>query len=64
MALWAFACIGGCTTGSAVVFGQERTPIDPATVTLYDERPADYKVVGTVEAASDVLFFIFLTSRP
>ncbi len=55
----AFACISGCTTGSAVVTGQERTPIDPATVTLYDEPPTDYEVIGIVEAASDVLFFIF-----
>ncbi len=59
MALWAFACIGGCTTGSAVVFGQERSPIDPAAVTLYDEPPTDYEEIGIVEAASDVLFLIF-----
>jgi len=57
--LLAFACIGGCTTGSAVATGQERSPIDPATVTLYDEPPTDYEVIGIVEAASDVLFFIF-----
>ncbi len=52
--LLAFACISGCTTGSAVVTGQERSPIDPAAVTLYDDPPADYEVVGIVEAASDV----------
>ena len=56
--LLAFASAGGCTTGSAVVTGQERSPIDPAAVTLYDERPADYKVVGIVEAASDVILFL------
>ena len=61
--LLAFACIGGCTTGSAVVTGQERSPIDPAAVTLYDERPADYKVVGTVEAASDVFLFYNKTAE-
>ena len=55
--LLAFACISGCTTGSAIVTGQERSPIDPAAVTLYDDPPADYKVVGTVEAASDVFPF-------
>ncbi len=57
MTLLAFACIGGCTTGSAVVTGQERSPIDPAAVTLYDDRPADYEVVGIVEAASDAFPF-------
>jgi len=61
--LLAFAFIGGCTTGSAVVTGQERSPIDPAAVTLYDERPADYKVVGTVEVASDVFLFFYKTAQ-
>ena len=55
--LCAFACISGCTTGTAVVTGQERSPIDPGAVTLYAEPPAQYEVVGTVEAASDVLLF-------
>ncbi len=55
--LLAFACISGCTTGSAIVTGQERSPIDPAAVTLYYDPPADYDVVGIVEAASDVFPF-------
>ncbi len=55
--LWAFACISGCTTGSAIVTGQERSPIDPAAITLYFDPPADYEVVGIVEAASDVFPF-------
>ncbi len=59
MTLLAFAFISGCTTGSAVVIGQERSPIDPAAVTLYDDPPADYEVVGTVEAASN--FFLIST---
>ena len=53
----AFACISGCTTGTAVVTGQERSQNDPAAVTLYAEPPAHYEVVGIVEAASGVLFF-------
>ncbi len=57
MTLLAFACIGGCTTGSAVATGQERSPIDPAAVTLYFDPPADYEVVGIVEAASDAFPF-------
>ena len=52
----AFAFISGCTTGSAIVTGQERNPIDPAAVTLYDEPPAEYEVVGIVVAATDVNF--------
>jgi len=55
--LLAFTCIGGCTTGSAVATGQERSPIDPAAVTLYFDPPADYEVVGIVEAASDAFPF-------
>ncbi len=37
--------------------GQERSPIDPAAVTLYAEPPAHYEAVGIVEAASGVFFF-------
>ncbi len=61
--LLAFACISGCTTGSAVVTGQGRSPIDPAAVTLYDERPANYEVVGIVEAASGVFLFYDKTAE-
>ncbi len=51
------ACIGGCfTSGSAFVTGQERSPIDPAAVTLYAEPPAQYDVVGIVDAVSDIEF--------
>lgn len=53
--LLAFAFISGCTTGSAVVTGQERSPIDPAAVTLFDDPPADFEVIGIVEASSDVI---------
>jgi len=53
----AFACISGCTTGTAVVTGQERSQNDPAAVTFYGEPPAHYEVVGIVEAASGVFFF-------
>ena len=52
--LLAFACISGCTTGTALVTGQERSPIDTGAVTLYSELPAHYEVVGIIEAASDV----------
>ncbi len=52
----AFACISGCTTGSAIVTGQERSRIDPAAVTLYAEPPTHYEVVGIVEAVSNIEF--------
>ena len=52
--LLAFACISGCTTGTAVVTGQERSSIATGAVTLYSELPAHYEVVGIIEAASDV----------
>ena len=55
--LWAFACISGCTTGSAIVTGQERDSIDPADVILYAEPPSNYEVVGIVETVSGVFFF-------
>jgi len=52
--LFVSACTCGCATGSAIVLGQERSPIDPAIVTLYAEPPPHYEVVGTVKAASGV----------
>ncbi len=61
--LFAFACISGCTTGSAVATGQERSPIDPAAVTLYYDPPADYEVGGIIEAASGVFLFYDKTAE-
>lgn len=55
--LFTVASCSACTTGSAWVTGQERSPIDPGEVTLYDEPPASYDLVGFVEAASDVRLF-------
>ena len=54
--------IAGCA-GHATVTGQERNPIDPAAVTLYDEPPAQYKVVGIVEAWSGAGVFFVGASR-
>jgi hypothetical protein len=39
------------------VTGEERSPIDPAAVTLFAEPPAHSEEVGIVEAASGVFFF-------
>lgn len=46
----------GCATGSSIVVGNARLPIDPANVKLYLEPPESYEVVGIVEASSDVEF--------
>ena len=46
--------LASCATGSAVVTGTERTPIDPTLVKLYLEKPPEnYEVIGLVNAASD-----------
>lgn len=43
----------GCASGSAIVVGQAREPIDPNKVKLYLEAPANYEVIGLVKASSD-----------
>ena len=44
-----------CATGSgtALVTGDKRTPLDPGLVNLYLEAPANYEVIGLVSASSD-----------
>lgn len=54
--LCAYAFLNGCATGTAMVTGQERSPIDKGAVTLYLQAPAHYDVVGIVEASSNVGF--------
>lgn len=45
--------LAGCATGSAIVVGQVRDPIDPKSVKLYMEAPENYEVIGIVKASSD-----------
>ena len=52
----------GCA-GHATVTGQERSPIDPDDVTLYEEPPAQYEVVGIVEAWSGTGLFLVAASK-
>ena len=54
--LTVLAFLVGCTTGSATVTGAALPAIDPATVKIYLEAPSDYRVVGIVEASSEVEF--------
>lgn len=50
------ASISGCATGSAVLAGDARPPIDPRQVKIYLEPPSEYKTIGLVEASSAVEF--------
>ena len=43
----------GCASGSSIVVGAVRDPIDPKQVKLYLEAPANYEVIGIVKASSD-----------
>ena len=48
-----FLLLAGCATGSSIVVGEVREPIDPSNVKLYLEPPGNYKVIGIVKASSD-----------
>ena len=51
-----FLLLVGCATGSSIVVGEVRDPIDPidpSEVKLYLEAPANYEVIGIVKASSD-----------
>ena len=47
--------LAACASGSAIVTGTKRTPLDPNQVTLYIEPPANYEVVALVSASSDAV---------
>jgi len=42
----------GCASGTYILTGQQRTPINPEQVTLYQTPPARFEIVGIVNAAS------------
>ena len=42
-----------CASGSVIVTGTKRTPLDPNQVKLYLEAPANYEIIGIVNASSD-----------
>ena len=46
--------VEACATGSAIVTGTKRPPIDPSQVKLYLEGPPSYEVIGIVNASSAV----------
>jgi hypothetical protein len=41
-----------CASGSVIVTGEKRAPIEPSQVKLYLDPPAHYETIGLVEAAS------------
>lgn len=45
--------LAACASGSAIVTGTKRTPLDPSQVKLYLESPSKYEVIGIVNASSD-----------
>jgi hypothetical protein len=45
--------LNGCATGSSIVTGQKRAPIDFNLVKLYLETPENYEAIGIVKASSD-----------
>ena len=52
IALFALSLVA-CASGSAIVTGTKRPPLDPSQVKLYLEAPAKFEVIGTVYALSD-----------
>ena len=45
--------IAACVSGSAIVTGTTRPPIAPEQVKTYLEPPAEFEVIGLVNASSD-----------
>jgi hypothetical protein len=43
----------GCATGTHIVTGKQRAPITPDQVTLYQEAPANFEIIGIVNATSE-----------
>jgi hypothetical protein len=50
---FAVLAITACASGSSVVTGATRAPIASEQVRLYLEPPADFEVIGLVNASSD-----------
>jgi uncharacterized protein YbjQ (UPF0145 family) len=44
----------GCATGSTIITGEARPPIDLNEVKIYLDPPSQYETIGLIEASSDV----------
>ena len=51
--LIAVLLISSCASGSYILTGQQRHPIDATLVKLYTEPPQQYEVIAIVNASSD-----------
>jgi hypothetical protein len=49
----AVVAIAGCASGSAIITGNARAPVAPEQVKIYLEPPAEFEVIGLVNASSD-----------
>jgi hypothetical protein len=45
--------MAACASGSSIVVGEVRAPIDPDQVKLYLQAPANFEIIGIVNASSD-----------
>ncbi len=45
--------LGACASGSAIVTGKTRAPTAPEQVKIYLDPPAEFEVIGLVNASSD-----------
>jgi predicted ATP-grasp superfamily ATP-dependent carboligase len=52
--LIAIFLLSSCASGSYVLTGQKRDPINPSLVILYTSPPTKYDVIGIVNASSDM----------
>ena len=50
-AIFFFAVMYSCATGSIIVTGDKRAAINPTEVTIYIDPPAQYETIGIVEAS-------------
>ena len=48
--------LAGCATGSSIITGTPRPAVLPTEVRLFLSPPAEYEVIGLVEARSEVGF--------
>jgi len=51
--IFAVIIIISCASGSVIITGQIRPPIEVALVKLYLEKPEKYEIIGLVTASSD-----------
>lgn len=50
--LAAAIALTGCASGSALVTGEKRSPVDAEAVKIYLEPPRQYETIGVIEASS------------